>query len=108
MEDGKLTGKLTGTGLLNSRPTIGLLIANVARPWELPQWQGVVDAARERGANLICVRGGELRTPSIFEAQANVLYDLVSGQQLHGLVLWTAGFDNYVSPAEVAEFCARY
>ena len=71
-------------------------------------WYGVVDAARERNINLICFLGGELRNSFGFVAQANVLYDLVDGEQLDGLILWTGGLDTFVSPAEMVDFCAQY
>jgi GAF domain-containing protein/DNA-binding LacI/PurR family transcriptional regulator len=90
------------------RPTIGFLLVSTTRTWELLQWWGVTDAARERDVNLVCFLGRELRSPVGFDAQANILYDLVNPEQLDGLVLWAAGFDNYVTPAQMVEFCARY
>ncbi|MBN1217992.1 MAG: substrate-binding domain-containing protein [Anaerolineae bacterium] len=92
----------------NKRPTIGFLIVNTTRGWEQLQWLGVVDAARAQDVNLICFPGGELRGPYGFTAQANVLYNLVSAERVDGIVLWQAGFDNYVNADEVAEFCAQY
>lgn len=92
----------------DSRPTIGLLITDLVNPWTLKQWQGVADAARERGVNLICFPGSPLRTPLGFDAQANVIYDLVNTEKLDGLILWTAGFDNHVSQQEVENFCNHY
>jgi PAS domain S-box-containing protein len=90
------------------RPTIGFLLVSTTRTWELLQWWGVTDAARERDVNLICFLGRELHSPIGFDAQANVLYDLVNPEQLDGLVLWAAGFDNFVTQAQMVEFCARY
>jgi len=92
----------------NKRPTIGLLIDNISRPWELPQWQGVMCAAQERDINLICVPGGQLHAPADFRAQANVLYDLIDVKRVDGLVLWSGGFDSYVSQDELLEFCTHY
>ena len=80
--------KITHTKQQDVRQTIGLLIANVTRPWERRQWSGVVDAARDRDVNMLCFAGEALRNPSNFSAQRNVLYDLVDEARIDGLVLW--------------------
>ncbi|MBN2002546.1 MAG: SpoIIE family protein phosphatase [Anaerolineae bacterium] len=90
------------------RPTIGLVITDIQSAWSTPQWLGVHDGAKEHDANLICFAGSSLRSPFWFHAQSNVLYELINPTQLDGLILWTAGFDNYVSQEEVLEFCAKY
>lgn len=95
-------------GLWNTRPTIGLLVANISRSWQLEQWLGTVDAAREQDVNLICFPGRELRNPNGFEAQANILYDLVDTHQLDGLVVWVAGLNEYILQDELEAFCAKY
>jgi DNA-binding LacI/PurR family transcriptional regulator/anti-anti-sigma regulatory factor len=100
--------KSTKSDRKTSRPTVALLITDVHNPWTQLQWSGVVDAAREQDINLICFTGSSLRSPTDFESQANVLYDLANTEQLDGLVLWTAGFDNHLSSEEVESFCARY
>jgi GAF domain-containing protein/DNA-binding LacI/PurR family transcriptional regulator len=89
------------------RPTIGFILVSTTRTWELLQWWGVADAARERDVNLVCFLGRELHSPVGFDAQANVLYDLVNPKQLDGLVLWAAGFDNFVTRTQMVEFCDR-
>jgi DNA-binding LacI/PurR family transcriptional regulator/anti-anti-sigma regulatory factor len=100
--------KNTRSGKKTSRPTIALLITDIQNPWTQLQWTGVADAAREQNVNLICFTGNSLRSPANFESQANVLYDLANTEQLDGLILWTAGFDNHLSSEEVERFCARY
>ncbi len=100
---------LTGnTASRRRRPTLGLIIADIECAWSIPQWLGVHDGAKEHDVNLICFAGSSLRSPSWSHAQNNVLYDLIDPAQLDGLILWTAGFDNYVSQAEVLEFCTKY
>ena len=92
------------------RPTIGLLIANIYRPWEIPQWHGVLDAAQEHDANLICFPGRELCGSffSPYDAQANIIYEFARTAPLDGLILWTGGFDSCVTQEQLADFCARY
>lgn len=92
----------------DSRPTIGFIIADIIEPWQILQWRGVVDAADEQDINLICFPGGEWRNPNGYVYQANVLYDLIDPERLDGLIIWTGGFDLYVSRQEMEEFCRRY
>ncbi len=72
----------------NPRPTIGLLTYSIRYPIAQALWAGVSDAAREQDANLLCFVGGELELDSDFQAQANVLYDLVNAENVDGLVIW--------------------
>jgi DNA-binding LacI/PurR family transcriptional regulator len=61
--------------------------------------------AAERNANLICFPGKPLRSPLAFEAQSNILYDLVSSRAVDGLVIWASGLPLFVEPQAVAAFC---
>jgi DNA-binding LacI/PurR family transcriptional regulator/signal transduction histidine kinase len=90
----------------HARPTIGLLIKNTIASWELLQWQGMVDEARERDVNLICFPGRSLRQSDGFHAQANVLYEL-NAEKIDGLIICTGTLGQYVSREELEEFCKR-
>ena len=94
----------------SKRPTIGLFIANIYRPWEIPQWHGVLDAAREHDANLLCFPGRELCGSffSPYDGQANIIYEFAKTTRLDGVILWTGGFDSCVTQEQLADFCARY
>jgi PAS domain S-box-containing protein len=91
----------------NARPTLGLLMRDTAASWELSQWKGVVDAARERDVNLICFPGRNLREPGSFYAQANVLYDLCA-EKTDGLIIFTGALGQYVNQEELEEFCKHF
>jgi DNA-binding LacI/PurR family transcriptional regulator len=66
--------------------------------WELDDtighdmWTGVADAARERGASAICFVGGVVDTLDGHSAPTNVLYDLMGVENMDGLVMWSALF----------------
>ena len=92
----------------NARPTIGLLTYGPGDPNNYAMWLGIDDVAREQGANLICFPGNPLRSPRGFEAQANVLYDLVSAENVDGLVIWGGALAHHVSHEEIRTFCERY
>src|SRR5687768_6684846 len=90
-----------------SRPTIGLFLPRMIVVHE-QSWLGVADTLRQQDANLISFAGGELRSPNGFEAQGNVIFDLVAAESIDGLIIWSAGIDMYISPAEMQAFCSRF
>jgi PAS domain S-box-containing protein len=108
MEDNKQTGSSTNTGLRNGRPTIGVLISHQTHKNDYSMWQGVVGAARKRDVNVICFVGLWLQSPYGFEAQANVIYDLVSAQRLDGLVVMAGAITQFVPPEEKKAFIERF
>jgi signal transduction histidine kinase/DNA-binding LacI/PurR family transcriptional regulator len=71
------------------------------------QWLGSVDAASAHGCDFICFCGRALGAPG-FQAQSNALYDLVTGEALDGLVVWTSILGFYLGHDRVEEFCRRF
>ena len=90
------------------RPTLGLLTHGAGDPNSHMVWAGVASVAQERDVNLICFPGKPLRSPLEFEAQSNVLYELVSAQSIDGLVIWSAGLPLFVDRLEMNAFCQRF
>jgi PAS domain S-box-containing protein len=92
----------------NSRPTIGLLTGRISDELGTTFLTGVADAAEERDANLITFIGESLRSPHGFEAQGNVLYDLVTAGVVDGLVVDSGLLGHYVGPEAMQDFCGRF
>ncbi len=90
-----------------SRPTIGMLNSTLVDQHQV-QWLGTVDAARAHGVNLIAFIGRELGHPAGFNAQANAIYDLVSSEQLDGLIIWTTGMQVFVGQQKGEQFCRQF
>jgi diguanylate cyclase (GGDEF)-like protein len=90
------------------RPTIGLLVDLLEDRYQNTVLRGVADACAERDVNLICFAGGGLSSPERFGRQRNRIFDLVSGQCVDALLLMSGTLANYVGPAEMAKFCARF
>ena len=88
--------------------TLGLLTHGAGDPNSHMVWAGVASVAQERDVNLICFPGKLLRSPLEFEAQSNVLYELVSQQSIDGLVIWSAGLPLFVERQEMNAFCQRF
>jgi DNA-binding LacI/PurR family transcriptional regulator/anti-anti-sigma regulatory factor len=94
----------------SSRPKPRLTIGYLAPAMggSQAQWSGVVDAARKHNVNLICFPGGGLRDPRGFQAQANLLYDLVGAENVDGVVSWASSIGNYVDADEIRTFHQHY
>ncbi len=95
--------------------TIGLLTSIVHQPF----WLGVVDAARRRGANLLCFIGGTLptrgqpllRVPYSQRLPGLSFFSLTNSPRLDGVITWggsKAGFSMNLDDAEMEEFIAPY
>jgi DNA-binding LacI/PurR family transcriptional regulator/GAF domain-containing protein len=89
------------------RPTIGLLTYGAEDPNSCPLWEGVYAATQTYGANLLCFPGKPLHSRREFDAQANVLYDLVGVENVDGLVIWGTSLATNVNTEEVRAFCER-
>jgi DNA-binding LacI/PurR family transcriptional regulator/signal transduction histidine kinase len=93
---------------INSRPTVGYLIDWSERDYQVYLRDGVLDAAEEADANLICFAGGALRSTNFFEAQRNVLYDLVSEHNVDGIIVMSASIGHWVKPDDIRDFCYKF
>jgi PAS domain S-box-containing protein len=91
-----------------TRPTIGFLTHVISDEYGSPLWAGILDAAFEADANLICFPGWDLNSPRSFEVQANVLYDLVSAESVDGLVISGGPMSNFAGLKGFKNFCNRY
>jgi len=101
-----------GGGRLALCPTIGLFIENTAGRgawYQTAVWAGVADAAQELDANLLSFAGGALEASPFneFEAQRNLLYDLVTQSSVDGLII-SGSLGSYASQKGFTVFCDRY
>ena len=90
-----------------ARSTIGYL-APAIHGGSLDQWLGVVDAARQHDVNLICFPGWSPNYPTGFQAQANVVYNLVTPENVDGIITWASSIGNYMTTEEIQAFHDRY
>ncbi|GEM_PF-603993 len=100
------------TVLNPDRPTarpwaIGVLVGSAEDKYENALLRGISDVARPAGSNLICFTSGALRSYHGFEAQRNVLYDLVSAERVDGLII-CGTLGHAVNVTDLMEFCRRY
>ncbi len=86
----------------NERPTIGLLgLMGLF-------WNRTAAKTQNLDVNQIGFACGQLKSPFGFKAQANILADLVSPQNVDGLVIWSDYLTHYVDVAHIQAFCEQY
>ena len=90
------------------RPTIAFLTHSISDEYGGQLWRGAMEAASERGANLICYPGWAPQSPLGFEAQANIIYELISADTVNGVVFSSGVFSEFVGRDLLAEFYDRY
>jgi len=69
---------------------------------------GVLDAARDHDANVVCFAGGVLDSPTRLGRQRNAIYELVGPQNVDGLVVMAGTIGNHVGPEALAAFLERF
>jgi signal transduction histidine kinase/AraC-like DNA-binding protein/DNA-binding response OmpR family regulator len=92
----------------DERITIGFLSAYIDVDVSRRLWRGVVDAATRHNINVVCFPGGDLRAPTEFEAQRNVIYELVDPAYLDGLISWSSTITGSLDPDDIRAFHERY
>ncbi len=90
---------------VNKRQTIGWLTKSLVEAQRSSlSWEFMTELAEEKDINLLTVVGRMLKSPIGYEAQANILYDLVNPSNVDGLVV-TGGIGHYVDEEELQRFC---
>ncbi len=95
------------------RPTIAFLVDRIlgTSGYQSEVWRGIVEAARNHDANVICYTGGCLKATmkfDEFEYQRNVIYDLIPEKHVDGLIIGAGVIGQHVSLEELSTFCQRY
>ncbi|MBN1310366.1 MAG: substrate-binding domain-containing protein [Anaerolineae bacterium] len=88
-------------------PTLGCFVPSLRNYYKVI-WNGMAQVAEECNARLICFVGGELNSRTGIHQHWSVIYDLASSVSLDGLIVPSAGLQNFVTVEEMAQFCARY
>ena len=80
--------KMSSAKPRDSRPTVGLLSEVGGSSYHNALWAGFAGAAPELNVNLICYVGGLINASEYgFDAQGNILYDLVDAERVDGLII---------------------
>jgi signal transduction histidine kinase/DNA-binding LacI/PurR family transcriptional regulator len=71
-------------------------------------WSGIVEAAHENNAHVICFVGAALKDEVRSQKHWNAVYDLASPANLDGLIMISSALQKYTSLEELSRFYARY
>ncbi|MBN1440934.1 MAG: substrate-binding domain-containing protein [Anaerolineales bacterium] len=100
-----MTGSKRSSRRKGGRPTIGLLIGRVGDiGYAATVWPGVAAVAEERDVNLICFVGGMMNLVQEYDVSRNVVYDLVSPQNVDGLVALSGSVGQFTGPDHLRRF----
>ncbi len=89
-------------------PTIGLFMDWLDNQYKLDFLNGAGDYARKHRINLLCFEGGCIHSSREYEAQRTILFDLVDGENVDGLIIMSAVIGHFTNTEAIAEFCRRY
>jgi len=91
------------------RPTIGLMAASrLDFGYTAAMLSGIADMAGERDANLICFAGDLLRSPYKFDAQRNVIYNMINAENVDGLIVLSGILCTIIGLEALKDFLKRY
>ncbi len=95
------------------RRTIAFLVDRILgiSGYQSEVWRGIIEAVRNHDANVICYTGGCLNATMKFdeyEFQRNVIYDLIPGKHVDGLIIGAGVIGQYIGLEELSTFCHRY
>src|SRR5512143_2190055 len=86
----------------DSRPTVGFLLSWFEETYTQTLFRAAVEAAYQRGINLICFEAGRVNSP-FEDNRYQVLCDIAGPERLDGLVVFSEGMDQFVSLTEMRE-----
>ena len=94
----------------NNKPrlTIGLLTDWIDDQYQLSILYGISDFAKEKDINLLCFEGGGINAKSEYVARRNEVYDLVSGENVDGLVILSCSIGSFINLDSIIRFCKQY
>ncbi|MBN2509601.1 MAG: substrate-binding domain-containing protein [Spirochaetales bacterium] len=93
------------------RRTIGVIIDWAEIQYQLKMVQGVEDVAMEADVNLYCFAGGALVEQSSQmdgERPMNYIYDLISSENIDGLIILSDTIGHRVDASRVRQFCRSF
>jgi DNA-binding LacI/PurR family transcriptional regulator len=88
--------------------TIAILVDELECGYQTGLVLHALEAARRRGARLLCFCGGSLGDPRPFRGNRNTVYDLVAPERIDGLIILANTIGNYVGRKELLAFMERY
>lgn len=89
-------------------PTLGFLVDLLEDGYQTAIADGVLKAAKNGGATVLCYVGGVLGAKDRAAPQRNHVFELAGPATIDGLVVLGGTLVNQVGPEALAKFCERY
>jgi DNA-binding LacI/PurR family transcriptional regulator len=87
-------------------PTVGILVDTLGESYQWAILQGALDAARDRGANLLCFVGGAFHADST--SGSSELLSLIGPEAVDGLVVLAGALGNQVGWEAMRTICESF
>jgi diguanylate cyclase (GGDEF)-like protein/PAS domain S-box-containing protein len=94
--------------LKNGRPTVALLVASMTSFYHEEIMKGAVEAAEEKGFNLIVYSGGPLNGPDPTAQARETVFDLVDMNLIDGVIIPISSHTRYLNNEEKRTFISRF
>jgi HD-GYP domain-containing protein (c-di-GMP phosphodiesterase class II)/DNA-binding LacI/PurR family transcriptional regulator len=91
-----------------SRLTIGMITDWVGDQYQLDILLGASDFARQKDVNFLCFEGGGIDARNEYESRRNKVYDLISAENVDGLIILSGSIANFASMESIIKFCEQY
>jgi DNA-binding LacI/PurR family transcriptional regulator len=88
--------------------TIGFLVDWLDGAYQSQILEGARDAARDRRVHLLCFAGGMLGNPLRGGARRNATFDLVTPENVDGIILMSGTIGNKIGAGELLSYCERF
>ncbi len=85
-------------------PTVGILVAWLDDSYHGSILGGALDAARDRGANLLCFAGGIVGA----EGRRDRVFELISPENVDALVILAGSIGNRIGAERMSAYCERF
>jgi diguanylate cyclase (GGDEF)-like protein len=92
----------------NKRYTAAFFSAEIEGDYSSLLCNGALDSAEEHDVNLLLFPGKALNSPYQYQHQYNVIYDLVTSDNVDAVVIPLSIFHNQTPKEEIEKFCRRF
>lgn len=90
------------------RLCIGILVDWLEEQYQLDMVHGVESYLKNIDVDMICFEGGGLRSGRGYEDKKNYVYQLITQNNVDGLIILASAIGHYVSMEEMYEFCESF
>lgn len=92
----------------NHRPAIAFFTPEIEGEYSAMLCQGVLECAAEKDVNVIVFPGKAINSPYPYQHQYNVIYDLVSPENVDAIIVPISIFHVFPTKKPIEDFCYRF